>query len=70
MTDERDRPPMPEDKLPDPLSPREAEAMGRQTDSRFRGEDVGNQVVYGDVSDSVENEDQSDAHHAEDDEHL
>ena len=49
---------------------REAEAMGRQTDPHFRGEDPGNEVVYGDVGDNVENEDQTDAHHAEDDEHL
>jgi len=70
MKDERDPPPLPEDELPGALSSREAEAMGRQTDPRFRGEDVGNEVVYGDVGDSVENEDQTDAHHAEDDEHL
>ncbi|MBV9270260.1 MAG: hypothetical protein JO165_04145 [Candidatus Eremiobacteraeota bacterium] len=54
----------------DPLSPREAEAMGRQVDPHFRGEDVGNEVVYGDVDEGVENEDQTDAHHAEEDEHL
>jgi hypothetical protein len=53
----------------EPLSPREAESMGRQTETRTRGQRTADQVVYGDVE-SVENEDQADAHHAESDEHL
>ena len=53
-----------------PLSKREAEAMGRQTATYTRGEKITDQVVYGDVDDSVENEDQTDAHHAESDEHV
>jgi hypothetical protein len=53
-----------------PLTRREAESMGRQTETATRGEPVADQVVYGDVGDTVENEDQSDAHHAESDEHL
>lgn len=52
-----------------PLSPREAESMGRQTETRTLGEKISDQVVYGDVE-GVENEDQADAHHAEPDEHL
>lgn len=57
------------DDLP-PLSKREAEAMGRQTETRTRGERISDQVVYGDVGGSVENEDQADAHHAGPGEHL
>ena len=53
-----------------PLTSREAEAMGRQTETYTRGEKITDQVVYGDVDDSVENEDQTDAHHAESDEHV
>jgi hypothetical protein len=67
--DERTRPLRTEaDDLP-PLSPEEAEVMGRQTETRTRGERIRDEVVYGDVE-SVENEDQADAHHAEPDEHL
>jgi hypothetical protein len=67
--DERERPLQTEaDDLP-PLTQREAESMGRQTESRARGQRIIDQVVYGDVE-SVENEDQADAHHAEPDEHL
>lgn len=56
------------DDLP-PLSNREAQAMGRQTETRTRGERISDEVVYGDVE-SVENEDQADAHHADPGEHL
>jgi len=57
------------DDLP-PLSKREAEAMGRQTETHTRGERISEQIVYGDVDGSVENEDQADAHHADPGEHL
>ena len=67
--DERTRPLSTEADDLAPLSPREAEAMGRQTETKTLGERVQDQVVYGDVE-SVENEDQADAHHAEPDEHL
>ena len=53
-----------------PLSPKEAESMGRQTETYTRDEPVSEQVVYGDVEDSPENEDQTDAHHAGPDEHV
>ena len=53
-----------------PLSPKEAESMGRQTETHTLGERISDEVVYGDVDDSVENEDQADAHHADPDEHL
>lgn len=53
-----------------PLSSTEAESMGRQTETATRDEPVSRQTVYGDVEDSVENEDQADAHHAEPDQHL
>ncbi|HTU68754.1 MAG TPA: hypothetical protein VMF11_00410 [Candidatus Baltobacteraceae bacterium] len=52
-----------------PLSPKEAESMGRQTETHTLGEKISDQVVYGDTE-SVENEDQMDAHHAESDEHV
>lgn len=44
--------------------------MGRQTERATRGERIRDQVVYGDLGDTVENEDQTDAHHAEPDEHV
>jgi hypothetical protein len=47
-----------------PLTPREAESMGRQTETYARGEKIEDQVVYGDTE-SVENEDQTDEHHAD-----
>jgi hypothetical protein len=47
-----------------PLSPQEAESMGRQTETHTIGQKISDQVVYGDV-DSVENEDQMDEHHAD-----
>jgi hypothetical protein len=47
-----------------PLTPREAESMGRQTETYTRGEKIEDQVVYGDTE-SVENEDQTDEHHAD-----
>lgn len=53
-----------------PLTPREAESMGRQVTTGTVGEKVTDQVVYGDVENSVENQDQYDAHHAESDEHV
>jgi hypothetical protein len=53
-----------------PLDPREAESMGRQTETHTLGEKISEQVVYGDVDEGFENEDQADAHHAESDEHL
>lgn len=53
-----------------PLSRRESEAMGRQTDPDLPGEDQGNEVVYGEIDNSPENEDQRDAHRAEPDEHV
>ena len=52
-----------------PLTPEEAEVMGRQTERKTRGERVSEQTVYGDTE-SVENEDQTDAHEAEPDEHV
>lgn len=48
-----------------PLSPKEAESMGRQTETYVRGEKISDQVVYGDVDGTVENEDQTDMHHAD-----
>ena len=39
--------------------------MGRQTETHTRGEKITDQVVYGDIEDSVENEDQMDEHHAD-----
>jgi hypothetical protein len=53
-----------------PLSADEALSMGRQTETRTRNELIRNQVVYGDIEGTPENEDQNDAHHAESDEHL
>ncbi len=53
-----------------PLTNREAEAMGRQTETHTLNQKISDQVVYGDVDDSVENEDMADMHHAESDEHL
>ena len=47
-----------------PLTPREAESMGRQTETRTIGQKISDQVVYGDTE-SVENEDQMDEHHAD-----
>ena len=47
-----------------PLTPREAESMGRQTETHTIGQKISNQVVYGDTN-SVENEDQMDEHHAD-----
>ncbi len=52
-----------------PLSPREAESMGRQTETHTIGQKIEDQVVYGDTE-SVENEDQIDEHHADADEHV
>ena len=49
-----------------PLTPREAESMGRQTETHTIGQKISNQVVYGDTN-SVENEDQMDEHHADSD---
>jgi hypothetical protein len=49
-----------------PLTPREAESMGRQTETHTIGQKISNQVVYGDTE-SVENEDQMDEHHGESD---
>jgi hypothetical protein len=54
----------------EPLTPEEAERMGRQTETYTRGEKISDQVVYGDVSGTFENEDQTDAHHAESGEHV
>jgi hypothetical protein len=53
-----------------PLSSEEALSMGRQTETKTLGERIRNQVVYGEIENSPETEDQSDAHHAEADEHL
>ena len=47
-----------------PLTPREAESMGRQTETHTIGQKISDQVVYGDTE-SVENEDQMDGHHAD-----
>jgi hypothetical protein len=47
-----------------PLTPREAESMGRQTETHTIGQKISDQVVYGDTE-SVENEDQMDEHHAD-----
>ena len=47
-----------------PLTPKEAESMGRQTETHTRGEKISDQVVYGDIE-VVENEDQMDEHHAD-----
>jgi hypothetical protein len=49
-----------------PLTPKEAESMGRQTETHTRGEKISDQVVYSDVE-SEENEDQMDEHHGEPD---
>lgn len=48
-----------------PLSPKEAESMGRQTETHTLGEKISDQVVYGDVDEGFENEDQADEHHAD-----
>jgi hypothetical protein len=53
-------------KLERPLTPREAESMGRQTETHTIGQKISDQVVYGDTN-SVENEDQMDEHHGEPD---
>lgn len=55
----------------EPLTPREAAAMGRQ-DARPVGPGVSpaDMVVYGDVENSPETQDQYDAPHAEPDEHF
>jgi hypothetical protein len=53
-------------KLERPLTPREAESMGRQTETHTIGQKISDQVVYGDTN-SVENEDQTDEHHGEPD---
>jgi len=50
-----------------PLTPREAESMGRQTETHTIGQKISDQVVYGDTE-SVENEDQEFEHHADADE--
>jgi hypothetical protein len=47
-----------------PLTPREAESMGRQTETHTIRQKISDQVVYGDTE-SVENEDQTDEHHAD-----
>ena len=52
------------DNIP-PLTPQEAESMGRQVETHTRGEKIEDQVVYGDVDEGFENEDQADAHHAD-----
>ena len=52
------------DNIP-PLDPLEAESMGRQTETHTLGEKISDQVVYGDVDEGFENEDQADEHHAD-----
>ena len=47
-----------------PLTPKEAESMGGQTETHRIGQKISDQVVYGDTN-SVENEDQMDEHHAD-----
>jgi hypothetical protein len=53
-----------------PLSPEEAEAMGRQTEGSGGVFDPKRETVYADIESSPENEDQADAHHADPDEHV
>jgi hypothetical protein len=52
-----------------PLSKLESLSMGRQTATPGIV-NPSSQIVYGEVSNSVENEDQAYAHHSEPDEHL
>jgi hypothetical protein len=52
-----------------PLSSVEAEYMGTTVAKKIRGVDPSAMLVYGEV-DGVENEDQYDAHHADEGEHL
>jgi hypothetical protein len=51
------------DKL-DPLSRKESEVMGRQTESHAPGAKPEDQTVYGEMN-SVETEDQADVHSAD-----
>jgi hypothetical protein len=48
----------------EPLTHRESEAMGRQTEGHVPGIKPGDETVYGEI-DSVETEDQADAHNAD-----
>jgi len=52
-----------------PLSPLEATYMGTTVDKEIRGVKPSELLVYGE-GDGPENEDQYDAHHADEDEHL
>ena len=54
----------------EPLAPDEAGAMGNQTVRTMRGVPEKRELVYGDVGVGPENEDETDAHHADPDEHV
>ena len=54
----------------EPLTSRESAAMGMQSARTIRGVDPNSMVVYGDVDEGFDNQDQADSHHAEPDEHL
>jgi hypothetical protein len=53
-----------------PLSPTEAKYMGNQVDKKIPGVPASAMLVYGEVDEGFENEDQYDAHHAEPGEHV
>ncbi len=53
-----------------PLTSNEAVYMGNQVDKKIPGVPASAMLVYGDVDEGSENEDQYDAHHAEQDEHF
>lgn len=52
------------DNIP-PLTKRESESMGRQTQGHRPGVKLEDETVYGDTGDGPENEDQADVHHAD-----
>jgi hypothetical protein len=54
----------------EPLTSEEAEVMGSQTVRHLRDIPAERQTVYGDVDEGYDNEDQADAHHAEQGEHV
>jgi hypothetical protein len=54
----------------EPLSPREEAAAGAQTDRRLRGVPENAKIIYGEVDEGYDNQDQADAHHAEPGEHV
>jgi hypothetical protein len=52
------------DNIP-PLSERESEVMGRQTEGHRPGQKLEDETVYGETDYGPETEDQADAHNAE-----